>query len=153
MNSEPFEIRLADDADVPELDDVFRRASWSNEGDRELLTAHPEFLVLDPMPVREGRTRVAVSGGIVVGFASIEPRGEAFELIDLFVDPDHRRAGIGRALVEEVAELASRAGASRIDVEGNHHALDFYRAAGFAESGEVALTHGTAIRMSRPVGS
>jgi GNAT superfamily N-acetyltransferase len=136
---------------MPSLTDVFRRASWSNEGDRQLLTQHPEFLELDSAPIRNGRTRVAVCGGVVVGFASIELRGEAFELIDLFVDPDHRRSGIGRALVEDLVTIAIGAGVTRIDVDGNHHALDFYRAVDFSEVGEVRLAHGTAIRMSRPV--
>ena len=72
--------------------------------------------------VLAGRTRLAELGGRVVGFATTVLGDAAAELEDLFVDPDQRRAGIGRALVEDVAEAARQAGCSRVEVDANRHA-------------------------------
>ena len=66
-----LELRNAREDDLPALGDIFRRASWSNEGDRPLLTEHPEFLELSPVAVQEGRTRVALVDGAIVGFTSV----------------------------------------------------------------------------------
>jgi predicted GNAT family N-acyltransferase len=49
--------------------------------------------------------------------------------------------------VADAVALARQAGATRLEVDANRHALDFYREVGFVEDGEVALEHGTALRM------
>lgn len=135
--------------DLPELQAVFRRASLTNDDDRPLLEAHPELLDLSEAAVREGRTRVAVVDGAVVGFATLAPGAErdAVELEDLFVDPDHMRRGIARALIADVRSAATASGHRRVEVDGNAHARAFYEAVGFVAVGEVQLEHGTAIRM------
>ena len=145
------DIRTATDSDLDSLRAVFRRSSWSNEGDRPLLTENPHFLVLAPDAVRDGRTRLASIGGRVVGFVSLLATADDVELEDLFVDPDSMRRGIGRALVDDVAEHARRAGATRLAVDANDHARLFYAKAGFVEVGRVALEHGAATRMILPL--
>ena len=63
-------IRLGTPADLPACSGVYRRASLSNAGDRDNLLAHPEYQVLGPQGLAEGRTYVAEEGdGSVVGFA------------------------------------------------------------------------------------
>ncbi len=146
-------VRQADVADLPALRDVFRRSSWSNEGDRPLLELHPEFLEFSGESVAEGRTRVAVVAGQVAGFSTIVAAGSWWELEDLFVDPDVMARGVGRALVGDLVERARAAGIARIEVDGNEHALGFYERVGFVASGPVALEHGTAVRMTLAVTS
>jgi ribosomal protein S18 acetylase RimI-like enzyme len=54
-------------------------------------------------------------------------------LEDLFVKPDHRGRGIGKALMVELARIAEERGCSRIDwmvLDWNRPAIDFYRAVG-----------------------
>ena len=63
-------IRLGTSADLAAADNVYRRASLSNEGDRDNLLAHPEYLILGPAGLAEGRTHVAEVDGSVVGFAT-----------------------------------------------------------------------------------
>lgn len=140
-------IRAAAASDLPALRDVYRRSSLSNDDDRALLLARPQLLDFADVAVLEGRTRVAVDGGRVVGFASTVVRGDAVELEDLFVDPDRMREGIGRALVADAVAAARRAGHARIEVDANRHALAFYTSVGFVGVREVALEHGAAIRM------
>jgi ribosomal protein S18 acetylase RimI-like enzyme len=60
-------------------------------------------------------------------------------LLDLAVRSDHRRQGIGRAVLGLVANRAAAAGrAVRLSVwPGNGDARSLYRAAGFTEAGTV----------------
>ena len=93
-------IRLGRPADLGALADIYRRASLSNPGDRDRLLAHPEYLVLEPDGLAEGRTHVAEENGSVVGFATwAETDDGGMELEDLFVDPKWMRRGIATALV------------------------------------------------------
>ena len=142
-------VRRAVDSDIAGLCEVFRRASWSNEGDRPLLTEHPEFLEWSGDPAREGRTIVAVDDGVLVGFVSTLGDGPVIEIEDLFVDPDWMRQGAASLLIESAAAAARAAGHTRLVVDGNAHALAFYRHAGFVGEHEVALDHGSATRMHR----
>ena len=145
------EIRTAVESDLPRLRAVFRDSSWSNEGNRELLVEHPEFLELSANAVREGRTRAAVINGNIVGFASLADATGRLELEDLFVDPAFMRQGVGRALIRDVAEQARRRGVRRVEVDANDHALRFYEEVGFVALERVALDHGTAMRMTLDV--
>jgi len=79
-------IRLGTPADLPAAAGVYRRASLSNAGDRDNLLAHPEYLMLGPAGLIEGRTYVAVEDGSVVGFATWAEADGTIELEDLFVD-------------------------------------------------------------------
>ena len=141
-------VRTAGADDLPGLREVFRRSSLSNAGEVEVLLAHPEVLDLPDVHVLAGRTRVAVGAeGAVVGFATLVGGGTALELEDLFVDPDRQRTGVATVLVADAVALARGAGAARIEVTGNPHAVAFYERAGFERDGEVATELGTGIRM------
>jgi GNAT superfamily N-acetyltransferase len=141
---EPIHVRLAALDDIPRLREIFRDAAWTNEGDRPLLTEHPEFLEWSGDPAREGRTLVAVVEDQLVGFLSTVDNEDATELEDLFVDPASMRRGVATALVE-----AAAARGRPLTVDGNHHARAFYESAGFTVESEVALDFGTALRFRR----
>jgi GNAT superfamily N-acetyltransferase len=142
-------IRTAALEDLAALRGVFRRASLSNEGDREVLLANRTALELPDGNVIEGRTRLATSSdGTVVGFATGVPHTDsALELDDLFVDPAHRRRGIARALLGDLAASARRDGITHIEVTANPHADRFYREVGFVVVGHADTEFGPAVRM------
>jgi len=142
-----FVIRTAGAGDMGALRDVFRRSSLSNDGDRANLLAHPDVLELSDLAVREGRTRAAVAGDRIVGFATWLGTGSIVEIEDLFVDPDQMRQGIGRALVLDLIAIARGHGVRRVEVTANQHALAFYRKAGFVVDHEVTTLFGPAPRM------
>ena len=140
-------IRLGTSADLAGASGVYRRASLSNAGDRDNLLAHPEYLVLGPEGLAEGRTHVAEQDGSVVGFATWAETAGTIELEDLFVDPGYRRAGIATALVSCIAKVLRARGVERLEVTANPHAMGFYRAAGFIDCGVAETNFGTAPRL------
>jgi len=144
-------IRLGTSADLAAAASVYRRASLSNEGDRDNLLAHPEFLILGPAGLAEGRTHVAEEDGSLVGFATWAETDGTIELEDLFVDPRYMRRGIATALVNRIADVLRARDVERLEVTANPHALGFYRAAGFIDCGTADTVFGTAPRMVLPV--
>ena len=145
-------IRLGRPADLDALTDIYRRASLSNPGDRGRLLAHPEYLVLEPDGLAEGRTHVAEENGSVVGFATWAAADGAetdggMELEDLFVDPKWMRRGIATALVNCIAGVLRSRGADTLEVTANPDALGFYRAAGFIDVGVDQTAFGSAPHM------
>jgi len=140
-------IRLGTVADLAAASGVYCRASLSNAGDRDNLLAHPEYLILGPEGLAEGRTHVAEEDGSVVGFATWAETAGTIELEDLFVDPDYRRRGIAMALVTCIAEILRARGAERLEVTANPHAMGFYRAAGFTDCGVAETNFGAAPRL------
>lgn len=140
INSSNLVIRNAVVNDADTLRDIFRRASLTNEGVRELIAVHPEWLLWDDamMPF----TRVAVVDGRVVGFASVRPVDDFLELEDLFTDPDWMRQGVASALIEDIARRGMR-----LEVTANPCAIGFYESVGFAASGFANTQGGPAPRM------
>lgn len=87
---------------------------------------------------------VAASGGEIVGFISGELREGSptfrsktwASVDDVFVAPDHRSRGVGRALVASVASWATDKGASGVSLQvaaANSRARKFYDELGFRE--------------------
>ena len=140
-------IRLGTPADLAAAAGVYRRASLSDESYRDNLLAHPEYLILGPGGLAEGRTHVAVEDGSVVGFATWAETAGIVELEDLFVDPDYMRRGIATALVGRIAQVLRARGVERLEVTANPDALEFYRAVGFTGCGVAETDFGPAPRM------
>jgi GNAT superfamily N-acetyltransferase len=140
-------IRLGTLADLAAAASVYRRASLSDESYRDNLLAHPEYLILGPEGLAEGRTHVAEEDGSIVGFATWAEADGTVELEDLFVDPGYMRRGIATALVGRIAEVLRARGVERLEVTANPDALGFYRAAGFIDCGVTETDFGAAPRM------
>ena len=148
-------MRAAAAGDLEALRGVFRRASLSNAGDREVLLAHPEVLVWSGEAIAGGRVRVAVEDGTVLGFATTVPIDGGLDLEDLFVEPDRMRRGVGRRLVEDLLDAARAEGVEHVWVTANPHAMAFYTAVGFVPDGtastRVRTRPATPPRRTRPV--
>jgi ribosomal protein S18 acetylase RimI-like enzyme len=140
-------IRLGTSADLAAASSVYRRASLVNAGDRGNLLAHPDYLILGPEGLAEGRTHVAEADGSLVGFATWAETAGTIELEDLFVDPGYMRRGIATALVSRIAEVLRARGVERLEVTANPHALGFYRTVGFVDCGVAETEFGAAPRM------
>ncbi len=101
---------------------IFGPAAWSAELIREDFTYGLK------------RYRGAERNGELAGYAIYGFDGDAFHLMNLAVTPDARRAGIGRALLEDFLAEAARVGAHAAWLEvavTNAPALALYRDFGF----------------------
>lgn len=127
-----------------------RRASLTNVGDRDALLAHPDAIELPLEQITEGKVFVAEWKGAMVGFAAVESRGDGdCELDALFVDPEARRRGIGRVLVEHCAGVARSRQSVALHVIGNPHAAEFYGACGFSLIGTSETRFGKGLLMRK----
>jgi N-acetylglutamate synthase-like GNAT family acetyltransferase len=80
---------------------------------------------------------VADAAGLVVGTGGlIRESAVVGRIVRVSVTPDHRRRGVGRAIVERLLQHASELGLRTLLVETNldwHEAISLYRAHGFRE--------------------
>lgn len=98
-------------------------------GDLELLVARPE-----PEGPAVGVAVLAFRPNVSANtlFASIE---------DLYVRPDARNQGVGRAVLEAVEERCGARGISYVEVQTDEEAAPFYEASGYApEAGILILS-------------
>lgn len=141
-------LRLAEPSEHRALEELQRRASLSNAGDRDALLANPDVIELPMRQITEGSVFVAEWKGAIVGFAAAEARADGdLELDGLFVDPDARRRGIGRLLVERCVAAAREGDSVALHVIGNPHAEAFYGACGFSLIGTSETRFGTGLLM------
>ena len=91
----------------------------------------------------EGTTFLAFVDGEAAGIVGAFRWGhdpETVELVSMWTAPPHRRAGVGRALVDAVVGWAREGGASKVVlwvVRGNDRALAFYGSVGFELTDEI----------------
>ena len=104
------------------------------EGLLQLLSADAA-VVSDDAPVYVAEERERVVGMVTLAVFRTLTGPKAF-LDHLVVEPERRRRGIGRALVEHAIERAEAAGAARIDLtagDGKEAGHSLYRSLGFEE--------------------
>jgi GNAT superfamily N-acetyltransferase len=152
LASEPEQvsIRPARSDEQTILEALQRRASLSNPGDRDALLANPDAIALPIEQIAEGCVFVAERDGVVAGFAAVLPRPDGgAELDALFVEPHLWKRGIGRRLVDHIADVARSRAASFLHVVGNPHAEGFYTSCGFRVTGTVDTRFGAGLAMRR----
>jgi len=105
----------------------------------------PECAVFDASfdaLIARGDTLLAVaeqSTGVIVGYAltaghlALFANGPVAWVEELMVEPDHRRRGVGAALMQAAEEWARGQGAAYVSL-ATRRAADFYRALGYSES-------------------
>src|ERR1700722_16953970 len=136
-------IRLADCSEQKAPEALQLRASLTNTGNRDALLSQPEAIELPMEQIEVGAVFVAEWSGGIAGFSAILRRADgATELDALFVEPDFRRRGIGRLLVEHCSNMVRRRGSTALHVIGNPHAEVFYRECGFERMGMAATRFG-----------
>jgi len=100
---------------------------------RRELTVTPEAIAAE-----EIQTVVAVIRQELAGFYTLEDLADTrIELSALFVEPKHIGRGVGRQLMSHAKSLAVKLGAHIMTIQGDPHALEFYRAAGANVIGEM----------------
>jgi N-acetylglutamate synthase-like GNAT family acetyltransferase len=132
------------------LEALQRRASLANPADREALLTHPEAIELPAAQLEANQVVLAEHDGVLLGFAAVLERDDGdVELDGLFVEPEHWRRGIGRALVEHCAASARETGASNLHVISSLEAEAFYHRCGFETIGPWDTRFSPALEMTK----
>jgi GNAT superfamily N-acetyltransferase len=133
------QIRPVTEADVGLLFDlILELAAYEKLTDS--VTGDPEVLRRSLFEEgAAGALLLEAADGEAIGYAIFFTTFSTFEcrsgiwLEDVYVRPEHRRGGIGRAVMEHLAQLAVERGHVRLDwvaLEWNQPALDFYEKLG-----------------------
>lgn len=87
---------------------------------------------------REGAMLVAVEADQVIGFIACAGQGDSWHILNVTVDPEHRRRGIGGLLVDGVVAALDGRPYDRYTLEvrvSNDAAIRLYRTRGFVDCG------------------
>ena len=106
---------------------------------QEFMLACEEELAVPAQAIERGEIHyeVALERQQLVGFSALEGLSDGeIELGALFVDPPYIGQGVGRQLMTRAKSRAAQLGARVLTIQGDPHALAFYRAAGAKLCGE-----------------
>jgi GNAT superfamily N-acetyltransferase len=134
-----LKIRPAEERDIDAIFDLiqglaaYEKLSDRVTGNTELLRSH----LFGDRPYAEAI--VAELGDLSIGFALFFHNYSTFltkpglYLEDVFVRPEYRRQGVGKALLAAVAKIAVDRGCGRLEwsvLEWNQNAIEFYQSLG-----------------------
>ena len=136
---EQFLIRAATPADVPDLLRLIEGLAEYEKLAHMAVGTEPQLhaALFGARPAAEAL--MAERGGRAVGFALFFTTFSTFlckpglYLEDVFVEPGHRGAGIGKALLRKLAQLAAERGCGRLEwrvLDWNEPSIRFYQSLG-----------------------
>jgi GNAT superfamily N-acetyltransferase len=148
-----FAIRRATIADVPAILALIRGLAEYEHATAEEVPADEDMLRASLFGARpQAEVLLGCEGGEAVGIAlffhnySTWRARHGIYLEDLFVKPECRGRGYGKALLVELARIARERGCARLEwavLDWNRPAIDFYRSLG-----AVAMDEWTVFRLT-----
>ena len=147
----PIDLRPATETDVESLLRLWLALSAEGEAAdpryrmrRDAADAARIFIASQWLSDVDHRVVLAEAGERIVGFmtARVSPPHSVLQtpttvmITDAYVDPEQRRAGIGRDLFEALIEWARDRGAEQVEVGTlalDHRAVAFWRSVGFGD--------------------
>lgn len=137
-NNKKFEIRFAQRNDVDLILDFIKRlADYEHLLDEVVATK--EILELWIFDKQKAEVIIAEEDGVPVGFALFFHNFSTFlgragvYLEDLFVIPEKRGNGYGKALLQKLAQIAVERGCGRLEwwcLDWNEPSINFYKSLG-----------------------
>jgi len=145
MKTENFAIRPATAADVPIILELIRALATYERAPNEVTATEDGLskVLFGEKPAAE--VLLAFENETAVGFAvffhnfSTWLGRPGLYLEDLFIKPEHRGKGYGRALLIHLAKIARERGCGRMEwavLDWNEPAIEFYRKLGAKPMGE-----------------
>jgi GNAT superfamily N-acetyltransferase len=137
--SENFEIRPAGVGDVPIILQLVRDLAMYERAPEEVVATEEQLVNVLFGERQVAEVLIAFEGELAVGFAvyfhnfSTWLGRPGLYLEDLFVKPEKRGKGYGRALLVQLAKIARDRGCGRMEwavLDWNEPAIKFYRALG-----------------------
>ncbi|MET3598041.1 GNAT superfamily N-acetyltransferase [Mesorhizobium shonense] len=126
-------IRRATAEEAPALIALALRSKASNGYDEAFLRACEAIYVLNytAQTIANGETWVAeTADGWLHGFFDLRRSDDGAEVWAMFVEPELKRSGVGRALWRQLETCARSMGAERISLLADPFAVPFYAAMG-----------------------
>lgn len=132
-------IRFGELRDVPVIAELIRGLARYEKLEDEVTMTEDRLTAALFGERRYAETLIAEDGGEAVGFALFFHNFSTFlaqpgiYLEDLFVKPEHRGSGTGRALLERLARIAVERGCGRLEwavLDWNTEAIRFYERLG-----------------------
>ena len=134
-----LQIRAAQESDIEEIFElILGLAAYECLSDR--VTGNAELLRAHLFGERAyAEAIVAELGDLTIGFALFFPTYSTFltqpgiHLEDVFVRPEYRRQGVGKALMSATAKIAHDRGCGRLEwsvLDWNQNAIEFYQSLG-----------------------
>lgn len=133
-------LRQARSTELSDLSALCMRSKALWGYDADFMAACRAKLTLSPDDLRTSLVQVAEDAGATVGVVQLAVRTDGAELVKLFVEPSHTRRGVGRSLFDWAAAAARLAGATRLNIESDPAAADFYRRMGARDAGTAPST-------------
>jgi len=154
-------IRPGELADVPVIAELIRALARYEKLDQEVVMTEEKLTdsLFGERPYAE--TLIAEDDGEPVGFALFFHNYSTFlaqpgiYLEDLFVKPEHRGAGVGKMLLERLAQLAVDRGCGRLEwavLDWNVDAIRFYERLGATPNAEWTVFRLTGKPLQRLAG-
>jgi ribosomal protein S18 acetylase RimI-like enzyme len=132
-------IRQATDSDLDAMRDLWEAFEAELDGPGFRHETWEEGRAALEEDLHNGVVLIAEEGGEAVGFADVSfERPRIAWLESIYVSPDHRRRGLARTLLAEVAERCREHGSGHLGLDvlaENRYARSFYERLGFFEYG------------------
>lgn len=134
-----IQIRTANRNDAAMLTALAMRSKQSNGYDDAFMAACREELTVTEQHFATTTYWVA-EGEAIAGMVGLEldEEGASGEIGSFFIDPAHKRKGIGRLLWQAVLDFADAQGVKTLRLDADPAAEPFYEAMGFKTVGRVA---------------
>ena len=134
-------IRVATPSDVPRIIELIRGLARYERAEHEAQMTPDQLqdALFSPQPAAFALVADATPDGPVVGYAiyflsfSTWRGVHGIYLEDLYVEPEHRGTGLGKALLQTLARIATARGFARVEwsvLTWNTPSIDFYRQIG-----------------------
>ena len=132
-------IERATERDIPAIVRLVRHLAEYEKLAHAMVSSENDFFKALFGPQRNAAALMAFSGDAPVGFALYFYNFSTFlgrrgiYLDDLFVEPEHRGQGIGKALLQRLASIAKDEDCGRMEwsvLTWNQPSIDFYRRLG-----------------------
>ncbi len=129
-------IRAARPEEAAALTELCMRSKALWGYDAAFMEVVREQLTLTPDYIRRHAVFVADRDGVPVGVYALADQGDFVDLDFMFIEPDHVRTGIGRALWPHLLAEARRFGHARLQIIADPYAVPFYESMGAVRCGE-----------------
>jgi GNAT superfamily N-acetyltransferase len=146
----PIQIRRAHTHEAALLSVIATEAKMFWPYSAAQIAAWRDDLTISAEAVQSFPTYIAEIESKPVGFFSIEPGTQTWNLEHLWVLPSAMGRGVGRALLTRAMAIAKAGGADAITIDADPHAEPFYLACGAIRTGTTAAPIDGELNRERP---